>query len=58
MLDTKGPEIRLGKFSVDEVVLKAGDTYTFTTEEILEIKKFVLFLTNYYQMMLRLVVQF
>ena len=35
MLDTKGPEIRLGKFSVDEVVLKAGDTYTFTTEEIL-----------------------
>ena len=35
MLDTKGPEIRLGKFSVDEVNLKAGDTYTFTTEEVL-----------------------
>lgn len=35
LLDTKGPEIRLGKFSVDEVILKAGDYYTFTTEEML-----------------------
>lgn len=35
LLDTKGPEIRLGKFSVDEVVLNAGDFYTFTTEEFL-----------------------
>ena len=29
MLDTKGPEIRLGKFSVDEVNLKAGDLYFY-----------------------------
>lgn len=35
LLDTKGPEIRLGKFLVDEVVLHAGDFYTFTTEEFL-----------------------
>lgn len=35
LLDTKGPEIRLGKFLVDEVVLHSGDFYTFTTEEFL-----------------------
>lgn len=35
MLDTKGPEIRLGKFSVDEVELKTGDIYTFTIDEVL-----------------------
>jgi pyruvate kinase len=35
LLDTKGPEIRLGKF-VDgkPVMLKAGDTFTLTTEDI------------------------
>lgn len=32
MLDTKGPEIRLGKFVDDKpVVIKDGDTYTLTT---------------------------
>ncbi len=34
MLDTKGPEIRLGKFVDDKpVVIKDGDTYTLTTVE-------------------------
>ncbi len=35
LLDTKGPEIRLGKFSIDEVNLKVGDIYTLTTEDVL-----------------------
>lgn len=35
LLDTKGPEIRLGKFSIEQVELKSGDTYTFTTEDVL-----------------------
>lgn len=35
MLDTKGPEIRLGKFEVPEVLLSVGDIYTFTTDEVL-----------------------
>lgn len=34
MLDTKGPEIRLGKFADGKpVLLKDGDTFTLTTEE-------------------------
>ncbi len=36
MLDTKGPEIRLGKFVDDKPVeIKDGDTYTLTTKECL-----------------------
>ena len=34
MLDTKGPEIRLGDFSVKEVFLKPDDTFTLTTRDI------------------------
>ena len=32
MLDTKGPEIRLGDFDVDEVELKEGDFYTLSMD--------------------------
>ena len=36
LLDTKGPEIRLGDFeSPDGVMIKAGDTFTLTTKECL-----------------------
>lgn len=36
MLDTKGPEVRLGKFEHDEPVkIQGGDTYTLTTRDIL-----------------------
>ena len=35
MLDTKGPEIRTGKFKVDKVELKEGDSYTITTRDVL-----------------------
>lgn len=36
MLDTKGPEVRLGKFENDEpVTIQDGDTYTLTTRDIL-----------------------
>ena len=34
MLDTKGPEFRIGTFENGKVMLKDGDTFTFTTEEI------------------------
>lgn len=34
MLDTKGPEIRLGSLSEEMVELKAGDTFTLTTRDI------------------------
>ena len=33
MLDTKGPEIRVGNFKNGPVVLKSGDFFTFTTRE-------------------------
>ncbi len=33
MLDTKGPEIRLGNFSEKSVVLNDGDCFTLTTDE-------------------------
>lgn len=33
LLDTKGPEIRLGKFKESPVILKDGDEFTLTTEE-------------------------
>ena len=35
MLDTKGPEIRLGDFEQKQVVLKQGQLFTLTTNEIL-----------------------
>lgn len=34
MLDTKGPEIRLGSFKLDSVRLERGDIFTLTTREI------------------------
>ncbi len=33
MLDTKGPEYRVGVFSGHKAVVKSGDSFTFTTEE-------------------------
>jgi len=35
MLDTKGPEIRTGKFKVDKVELQEGDSYMITTRDVL-----------------------
>ena len=35
MLDTKGPEMRLGKFSEGKVYLREGQTFTLTTKDIL-----------------------
>lgn len=35
MLDTKGPEYRIGVFENGRVTLKAGETFTFTTEDII-----------------------
>ena len=34
MLDTKGPEIRLGNFKQDEVILKEGDYFTLTCRDV------------------------
>lgn len=34
MLDTKGPEFRIGTFKDGSVMLNAGDTFTFTTEDV------------------------
>ena len=34
MLDTKGPEYRIGTFKDGKIMLKDGDTFTFTTEDI------------------------
>ncbi len=34
LLDTKGPEIRTGRFSVPEVLLKEGQKFTLTTREV------------------------
>ena len=34
MLDTKGPEYRIRTFAQGKVVLKEGDQFTFTTEQI------------------------
>ena len=35
MLDTKGPEYRIRKFRNDKVNLNPGDSFTFTTEDII-----------------------
>ena len=34
MLDTKGPEFRIKTFKDGKIKLKDGDTFTFTTEDI------------------------
>ena len=34
MLDTKGPEYRIGTFEHDEIMLSNGDDFIFTTEDI------------------------
>lgn len=34
LLDTKGPEIRVGTLKDDKIMLKEGDTVTLTTEEV------------------------
>ncbi len=34
MLDTKGPEFRIGTFENGKVLLKTGDTFAFTTEDV------------------------
>ena len=34
MLDTKGPEYRIGTFKEGKVFLKEGEHFTFTTEDI------------------------
>ena len=34
LLDTSGPEIRLGNFENDKVQLNAGDTFTLTARDI------------------------
>ncbi len=41
MLDTKGPEIRLGDFQDGEITLNQGDHFTLTTREILGNKTIV-----------------
>jgi len=35
LLDTKGPEIRIGKFENNEIYLEEGDIFTFVAEEII-----------------------
>lgn len=34
MLDTKGPEYRIGRFEQSPITLKAGDSFTFTSDDI------------------------
>ncbi len=34
LLDTKGPEIRIGKFATGEATLKEGDTFTLLNEDV------------------------
>ncbi len=35
MLDTKGPEYRIGTFKNDSIALKEGDTFIFTTDDVI-----------------------
>ena len=35
MLDTKGPEYRIGLFENNEIVVKEGDKFIFTTDEVM-----------------------
>lgn len=41
LLDTKGPEFRIGTFENGSVELKDGDTFTFTTEDVIGNEKIV-----------------
>ncbi len=41
MLDTKGPEYRIKTFENEKITLSDGDTFTFTTEEIIGNEKIV-----------------
>ena len=41
MLDTKGPEYRIGTFEHDEIMLNNGDQFTFTADEIVGNEKIV-----------------
>ncbi len=34
MLDTKGPEYRIGTFANEKVTVETGDTFTFTTDDV------------------------
>jgi len=34
LLDTRGPEIRMGQFDNDKVAIKAGDKFTFTSKDV------------------------
>ncbi|MBQ9942096.1 MAG: pyruvate kinase, partial [Christensenellaceae bacterium] len=35
LLDTKGPEVRLGKFEGGRAILQAGETFTLTAEDVI-----------------------
>ena len=35
LLDTKGPEYRIGTFENNKIMLKDGDVFTFTTDEVI-----------------------
>ena len=35
LLDTQGPEIRIGKFKDDQAILEKGDTFTLLNEDVL-----------------------
>jgi pyruvate kinase len=37
MIDLKGPEIRIGTFADGKIMLKEGDTFTVTTQEMVGI---------------------
>jgi len=41
MLDTKGPEYRIKTFAEGKITLAAGDTFTFTTEDVVGNKQMV-----------------
>ena len=41
LLDTKGPEIRIGKFENNEILLHEGDTFTLMHEECLGNESYV-----------------
>ncbi len=39
LLDTKGPEYRIGRFENKKIFLNEGDSFTFTTDEVLGTKE-------------------
>lgn len=53
MLDTKGPEYRIGTFENRRITLEDGDTFTFTTEEVTGNDRIVS--VNYKQLMENLI---